>query len=34
MLMQDVWITPSVEIPGWLGDVNVRNGIHALLKRE
>jgi len=20
MLMQDVWITPSVEIPGWLGD--------------
>jgi len=33
-LMQDVWITPSAEIPGWLGDVNVRNGICALLKHE
>lgn len=34
-LMQDVWIIPSVgKIPGWLGDVNVRIGIRALLKRD
>ena len=26
--------SPPLEIPGWLGDVNVRNGIHALLKCE
>ncbi|KAG2159668.1 uncharacterized protein EDB93DRAFT_1236976 [Suillus bovinus] len=32
-LMEDVWITPSVgEVPQWLEDSNVRDGIRALLK--
>jgi hypothetical protein len=34
-LMEDVWITPSVgEVPRWLEDSDVRDGIRALLKRE
>jgi len=34
-LMQDVWITPSADkVPRWLEDIDVRNGIRALLKRE
>lgn len=34
-LMEDVWITPSVgEVPRWLDDTDVRDGIRALLKRE
>ena len=34
-LMQDVWITPSVgEVPRWLEDIDVRDGIRALLKHE
>lgn len=34
-LMQDVWITPSIgEVPRWLEDADVRDGIRALLKRE
>ena len=34
-LMQDVWITLSVsEVPRWLEDVDVRDGIRALLKHE
>jgi len=34
-LMQDVWITPSTEeVPRWLEDVDVRDGIRALLKHE
>ncbi|KAG2069310.1 hypothetical protein BDR04DRAFT_1021949, partial [Suillus decipiens] len=31
-LMQDVWITPSIrEVPQWLEDSDIRDGIHALL---
>ena len=34
-LMQDVWITPSAnKVPQWLEDIDVRNGIRALLKKE
>ena len=34
-LCQDVWISPSVgEIPRWLEDADVRDGIRGLLKRE
>lgn len=34
-LMQDVWIAPSIgEVPRWLEDADVRDGIRALLKRE
>lgn len=34
-LMEDVWITPSVgEVPRWLEDHEVRDGIHALLKHD
>jgi len=34
-LMQDLWITPSVgEIPRWLEDAGVRDGIRALIKME
>lgn len=34
-LMEDVWITPSVgEVPRWLEDSDVRDGIRALLKQE
>jgi hypothetical protein len=33
--MEDVWITPSTgEVPRWLEDSDVRDGIRALLKRE
>ena len=33
--MQDVWITPSMgEVPRWLEDIDVHDGIHALLKHE
>lgn len=34
--MEDVWITPSSEsqLPRWLEDVRVRNGIRALLKLD
>ncbi|KIO03680.1 hypothetical protein M404DRAFT_144982, partial [Pisolithus tinctorius Marx 270] len=32
-LLEDVWVTPSVgEIPRWLEDVDVREGIRAVLK--
>ncbi|KAG1727949.1 uncharacterized protein EDB91DRAFT_1239464 [Suillus paluster] len=32
-LMEDVWITPSMgQVPRWLEDADVRDGIHALLK--
>ena len=34
-LMQDVWITPLVgEIPQWLEDVSVHDGICVLLKHQ
>lgn len=34
-LMEDVWITPSIgEVPQWLEDSHVRDGICALLKRD
>jgi len=34
-LMQDVWITPSTgEVPRWLEDIDVHDGIRALLKHE
>ncbi|KAG1724201.1 uncharacterized protein EDB91DRAFT_1239990 [Suillus paluster] len=34
-LMQDVWVTPSMgEVPHWLEDADIRDGIHALLKRD
>lgn len=35
-LLQDVWITPSVagEIPLWLEDTDIREGIRAMLKRD
>ncbi len=34
--MEDVWITPSNEsqLPRWLEDMDVRNGIRALLKLD
>jgi hypothetical protein len=33
-LMEDVWITPSVgDVPRWMQDADVRDGIRALLKR-
>ncbi|KAG0700904.1 hypothetical protein DFH29DRAFT_806978, partial [Suillus ampliporus] len=32
-LMQDIWITPSIgEVPRWLQDSDIRDGIRALLK--
>jgi len=32
-LMEDVWITPSPQdVPRWLGDTNVREGIKAMQK--
>ena len=35
MLMQDVWITPSMgEVPQWLEDAGVRDGIRALIKSQ
>ena len=35
MLMQDVWITPSMgEVPQWLEDTGVQDGIHALIKSQ
>ncbi|KAG2751616.1 hypothetical protein P692DRAFT_20774814 [Suillus brevipes Sb2] len=34
-LMEDVWITPSVEeVPRWLDDTSIRDGIRGLLKRD
>ncbi|KIJ58586.1 hypothetical protein HYDPIDRAFT_34030 [Hydnomerulius pinastri MD-312] len=34
-LLQDVWIAPSIgEIPRWLEDSSIRDGIRALLKRD
>ncbi|KAG2126329.1 uncharacterized protein EDB93DRAFT_1097153 [Suillus bovinus] len=34
-LMEDVWIAPSIgEVPRWLDDTDVRDGICALLKRD
>lgn len=34
-LMEDVWITPSMtSVPRWLEDLDVRNGIRAMLKQE
>ncbi|KAG1887308.1 hypothetical protein F4604DRAFT_1917113 [Suillus subluteus] len=34
-LMEDVWITPSVgDVPRWMEDTDVRDGIRALLKRQ
>lgn len=33
--MEEVWITPApLEIPRWLDDVDVRDGIRALLKLD
>jgi len=32
-LLEDVWVTPSIgEIPRWLEDTDVRDGIRAVLK--
>ncbi|KAG2125361.1 uncharacterized protein EDB93DRAFT_1244054 [Suillus bovinus] len=34
-LMEDIWITPSAgEVPSWLDDQDVRDGIRAMLKRD
>jgi hypothetical protein len=34
-LMEDVWITPSAtEVPRWLEDLDVREGIRAMLKLD
>ncbi|KAG2114308.1 uncharacterized protein F5147DRAFT_570583 [Suillus discolor] len=34
-LMEDIWITPSVgEVPRWLDDQDIRDGIRAMLKRD
>jgi len=34
-LLQDVWVTPSIgEVPRWLEDVDVRDGIRAMLKSD
>ncbi|KIK31983.1 hypothetical protein CY34DRAFT_102411, partial [Suillus luteus UH-Slu-Lm8-n1] len=34
-LMEDIWITPSVgDVPRWLDDQDVRDGIRAMLKRD
>lgn len=34
-LMEDVWVTPSVgEVPQWLDDTSIRDGIRGLLKRD
>ncbi|KAG1735673.1 uncharacterized protein EDB91DRAFT_1348200 [Suillus paluster] len=34
-LMQDVWVTPSMgDVPCWLEDADIRDGIRALLKRD
>ena len=33
--MQDIWITPSVgEVPHWLEDTDVQDGIRTLIKME
>jgi hypothetical protein len=35
LLMEDVWISPiSEDIPRWLEDLDVREGIRAMLKKE
>lgn len=32
-LLEDIWVTPSIgEIPQWLEDTDVRDGIRAVLK--
>jgi len=34
-LLQDVWVTLSIrEVPRWLEDVDVREGIRAMLKSD
>ena len=34
-LLQDIWVTPSIgEIPRWLEDIDVREGIRAVLKSD
>ncbi|KAG2087542.1 uncharacterized protein F5147DRAFT_790688 [Suillus discolor] len=34
-LMEDIWITPSVgEVPHWLDDQDIHDGIRAMLKRD
>ena len=34
-LMQDIWITPSTgDVPRWLEDIDVCDGIRALLKNK
>lgn len=34
-LMEDVWITPLVgDVPRWLDDSHIRDGIQALLKQD
>jgi hypothetical protein len=34
-LMEDIWITPSVgDVPRWLDDQDVRDGIRAMLKHD
>ena len=34
-LLQDIWVTPSIgEVPRWLEDIDVREGIRAVLKSD
>jgi len=34
-LLQDIWVAPSIgEIPHWLEDIDVREGIRAVLKSD
>ena len=34
-LLQDIWVTPSIgEIPYWIGDIDVREGIRVVLKSD
>jgi len=35
LLMEDIWISPAIgKIPRWVEDRDVRDGIHAMLKRD
>ena len=35
LLMEDIWISPAIgEIPRWVEDQDVRDGIRAMLKRD
>jgi len=34
-LLQDIWVTPSIgEIPHWLEDIDMREGIRVVLKSD